>query len=209
MVNLNRISKKFGKKTVIDALSYTFEDGKTYILRGKSGSGKSTLLSLISGTDKKFEGEIVTGAVSVSFQDANLLPALNVLENVMLAVNPQNRPQTLTRKAYLAAERERAVGLLSELGITDILQYPQELSGGMQARVGIARALMKPADVYLFDEPFTGLDSETLEKTAAVIRRETAGKTVIAVVHDSIAVPAFADVILELIRGTPTELRAL
>lgn len=206
MVKLNRVTKKYGKKTVIEDLSFTFEDGKTYILHGKSGSGKSTLLSMIAGTDRKFEGEIVTRTVSMSFQDANLLPALNVLDNVMLAVNAGNCPPGVERRAYLAGERERAVHLLNDLGISELSQYPGELSGGMQARVGIARALMKPADVYLFDEPFAGLDKETIAGTAAVIRRSVRGKTVIAVVHDSIGVPEFGDVILELIRGTPSAL---
>lgn len=202
MIKLSNVTKKFGEKTVISDLSYTFADGTVYILHGKSGSGKSTLLSLIARTDKKYEGKIECGTVSMSFQNANLLPSLSVLDNVLLAVHPKNKPQDQSAIEFLSAEKMRAELLLSELGITDFNQFPAALSGGMQARVGVARALMKPADIYLFDEPFSGLDRESIARTAAVIRKNTEGKTVIAVVHDSMEVPFFADVTLELQRDT-------
>ncbi len=172
MTEIKGLSKSFGGKKIIDSLSFSFEDGRVYILSGASGSGKTTLLSILAGIDRDYEGSVITGSTSFAFQGGNLLPWLDCAENTLLASTEKPRAE--------------AEALLSELGIDDPCMYPSELSGGMKIRVGLARALFRDADLYLLDEPFAGLDSASISLVSDVIKRKTAGKTVIAVVHDSV-----------------------
>ena len=172
MTEIKGLSKSFGGKKIIDSLSFSFEDGRVYILSGASGSGKTTLLSILAGIDRDYEGSVITGSTSFAFQGGNLLPWLDCAENTLLASTEKPRAE--------------AEALLSELGIEDPCMYPSELSGGMKIRVGLARALFRDAGLYLLDEPFAGLDSASISLVSDVIKRKTAGKTVIAVVHDSV-----------------------
>ncbi|MCR4682469.1 MAG: ATP-binding cassette domain-containing protein [Clostridiales bacterium] len=172
MTRIEGLTKSFGGKKIIDGLSYSFEDGRVYILSGASGSGKTTLLSILAGIDRDYEGSVITGSTSFAFQGGNLLPWLDCAENTLLASTEKPRAE--------------AEALLSELGIDDPCMYPSELSGGMKIRVGLARALFRDAGLYLLDEPFAGLDSASISLVSDVIKRKTAGKTVIAVVHDSV-----------------------
>ena len=172
MTEIKGLSKSFGGKKIIDSLSFSFEDGRVYILSGASGSGKTTLLSILAGIDRDYEGSVITGSTSFAFQGGNLLPWLDCAENTLLASTEKPRAE--------------AEALLSELGIDDPCMYPSELSGGMKIRVGLARALFRDAGLYLLDEPFAGLDSASISLVSDVIKRKTAGKTVIAVVHDSV-----------------------
>ena len=94
---------------------------------------------------------------------------------------------------YKKATLPRAEELLSELGISDASLYPDELSGGMKARVSIARALALKADIYLFDEPFANLDRETSLLCAGAIKRKTAGALTVAVIHDTDLAEKVAD----------------
>ena len=172
MTEIKGLSKSFGGKKIIDSLSYSFEDGRVYILSGASGSGKTTLLSILAGIDRDYDGSVTTGSTSFAFQGGNLLPWLDCTGNTLLASPKKSRAE--------------AEALLSELGIDDPGMYPSELSGGMKIRVGLARALFRDADLYLLDEPFAGLDSASISLVSDVIKRRTAGRTVIAVVHDSV-----------------------
>ena len=159
---------------MIKGLSITFPDRGFIALCGASGQGKSTLLSLIAGLHKPDFGSIESNnaIVSMSFQEPRLIPSLSAAENVNLVFGGK---KTTLRKAE---------ALLNELGITDVHAYPDELSGGMKARVSVARALAFKADVYLFDEPFANLDQSTAELTSEVIKSHTKGALVIAVMHN-------------------------
>jgi len=211
MLEIKNLTKKHGTAIVYENLNFKFEDDKSYVLRGRSGSGKTTLLEMIAGLRKPNGGSVSKQEVSMSFQDYNLLETSNVLDNVMLAYRYDKKADICCGKnavesyelkkaqAYACAVN-KATEILKELGISDLDKFPGELSGGMKARVGIARALMKNAEVYLFDEPFAGLDKETIEQTSAVIKKYTKGKTVIAVIHDTLEVEGFGDVELELTR---------
>ncbi|MBP5269591.1 MAG: ABC transporter ATP-binding protein [Clostridia bacterium] len=180
MITLENVGKTFGAKAVIKDLSYVFDGGRCYVISGKSGCGKSTLLRLIAGLDKKHEGRI-SGAcrVSMSFQDARLFPWLNALENAAVGLNGSG--------ADKEKKKSEASSLLLRLGLSksDFGSAAGELSGGMQARVGIARALLRDADTYLFDEPFANLDQATALSCADVIRELTSarGKICLIVSH--------------------------
>ncbi|MBO5701838.1 MAG: ABC transporter ATP-binding protein [Clostridia bacterium] len=174
MLEIKDLSKSYDGKEVIKNLTLTFPVSGIIALCGASGHGKSTLLSLITGLQKADSGSIEHGnnVISMSFQEPRLIPSLTAAENVNLVLGGK---KTTLREAE---------ALLNELGISDIHAYPDELSGGMKARVSVARALAFKADIYLFDEPFANLDKETAELTASVIKAHTECSLVLAVMHD-------------------------
>ena len=187
MLQINEISKCFDGKEVIKNLTLSFPDTGFIALCGASGYGKSTLLSLIAGLHRPDSGKIEFGdknTVSMSFQEPRLIPSATAAQNVNIVLGGK---KTTLRKAE---------ALLEELGINEKDAYPDELSGGMKARVSIARALAINADLYLFDEPFANLDKETAELVAAVIKSHTASSLVIAVMHDIEFAKSIADSVI-------------
>lgn len=200
MIILDKVTKKYGDKAVIDGLSLCLPDNRNIAICGPSGSGKSTLLSILAGTEKTDSGKIVPEVtslgVSMSFQDPRLLPGRTAAENVNLVMG--DRPATLPD----------ARKILCELGICDTEKYPEQLSGGMKARVGIARALAVKRRVYLFDEPFAALDEENIMRTAEVIQRHTAGALTIMVIHDKDLARRISDTLIvfndEILNGNFT-----
>ncbi len=168
---LSGITKRFGKKTVIDNFSIILEKGSRTALISPSGSGKTTLFRIISGLEKRFDGERkVDGKIAMMFQENRLFEHSTVLENV---------------KAVSDKAVDVAVQLLDDLGLSDSMElFPSSLSGGMKRRVALARALFYDGDIVLLDECFTGLDTETRQKTANVINGNTEGKTLVLITHD-------------------------
>ena len=162
-------------------------EGEFVTLVGPSGCGKSTLLRLLAGTLLKTAGEIcirgvpVVGPrrdIGIVFQTATLLPWRNVLQNTLLPADVQG----LDRKTYT----DRAHGLLRMVGLTGFeRKYPFELSGGMQQRVSITRALVHDPAVLLMDEPFGALDALTREQMNLDLQRiwAASGKTVFLITH--------------------------
>jgi ABC-type nitrate/sulfonate/bicarbonate transport system ATPase subunit len=176
---------------VIRGLSFTFADGGVYVIEGPSGCGKSTLLGIMAGADRDRTGRVeAPPLISVSYQNSVLLPWLSCSSNVNLVLGGRR------------STAGQAEALLAELGITEPGLMPSELSGGMKARAGLARALAYPADAYLLDEPFANLDPATAEMCAAAVLRHTAGKTVVAVIHEGTAPKNFAGTTL-VCRGSP------
>jgi NitT/TauT family transport system ATP-binding protein len=164
------------------------EPGEFVSLVGPSGCGKTTLLKLVAGLDHTTGGRIVVGErivkkpdsqVSVVFQKPALLKWYTVEQNVLL---PAKIADTLTKET-----RERAAELLEFIGLADFKdRYPNELSGGMQQRASIARALVGEPKVLLMDEPFSALDEFTREVLHDELLRlwTSHPKTVIFVTHN-------------------------
>ena len=171
MIVLKDITKRFGRKTVIDGFSISLENGSRTALVSPSGSGKTTLFRIIAGLEKRFDGERrVDGKIALMFQEDRLFEKVTVLDNVTAASD---------------RDPEIAVRLLSDLGLSDALEaYPPALSGGMKRRVALARALFFDGDVVLLDECFTGLDDGTKRTVASVINREIENKTLVLISHD-------------------------
>ena len=190
MLKLIDISKAFDEKKVLSGITLEFPSVGFVAICGPSGCGKTTLLSIIAGLSKPDRGslvfEIPKPMISMSFQEPRLLGGRTAAQNVNLVLGD--------KKATL----QRAEELLYELGITDTDQYPDELSGGMKARVSIARALAPIADVYLFDEPFANLDRETTLICADVIKRRTESALAVAVIHDTSLAEQIADRVIYL-----------
>jgi NitT/TauT family transport system ATP-binding protein len=176
-----------GPYKAVDACSLTLEAGEFVSILGPSGCGKSTLLSivagLLAGTSGKVSvlGQPVRGPrpdVGIVFQRPTLLPWASVLENVLIPIRSLRRP--------VAQYTDRAHELLSLVGLRDFARhYPDELSGGMQQRVSIARALIHDPNLLLMDEPFAALDAMTRERMALELQDVwlASGKTVLFITH--------------------------
>ena len=171
---IHNLTKSYGPKLALPPFSCTLAEGEIACLLGQSGCGKTTLLRLLLGLEAPTGGS-VTGLpdrVSAVFQEDRLCPAFSAVTNVSLALGRQ-------------MPRESVVALLRELGLGDALTKPvRELSGGMQRRVAIARSLLMPADLFLMDEPFKGLDEATRRIVMDTVLARTRGKTLLVVTHD-------------------------
>ncbi len=170
MIELKHIYVSFNGVPVITGFNGQFDSGIT-ALCGASGIGKTTLLRVIAGL-QKYEGEI-TGIsnkkVAVAFQDYRLFESLSAKDNIALCKAP-------------SIDLEK---LLLDLQVKDFEdKKPHELSGGMQARVSLGRALGNDSDIVLLDEPFSALDLELKQVLAANIIPYLKGKTVIIITHN-------------------------
>ena len=175
MIELQDVTLRYGDKTVLDRLSLRFDAPGQYAVLGASGCGKTTLLRLIAGLQKPTSGRILIPEqthMAVCFQEDRLLPWETALQNVALA-----RPG----KDSL----ENARQWLASMGLADECDaLPGALSGGMQRRVALARALAMDAPVVLLDEPFRALDEQTHADMLALIKKQTIGRLLILVTHD-------------------------
>ena len=197
MIRFERVTKRFGRKTVLDATSYEIAKGETFVIVGRSGMGKSVslrhMIRLLTpdegrvwvGDDcvseahgKKLEG--ILGRFGVLFQNAALLQWLNVEDNVCL---PLRQKTNLGEKEIRAraAEKLAMVGLE---GAAD--KMPDSISGGMRKRVGLARAIVTQPEIILYDEPTSGLDPVISRQIDLLIDdlRARLGVTSVVVTHD-------------------------
>ncbi len=175
MIVLKDLTLLCGGETVILRQNMTLEDGARIALMGPSGSGKTTLLRYLAGLLPAASG---TGTglperVACVFQEPRLLPWRTGRENVNLVLG--DRKTTLPR----AEEWLSAVGLRGEGD-----KYPAQLSGGMQQRVNIARALALGGELLLLDEPFRALDEARRGEIASLLDEKARGKTLVLATHD-------------------------
>ncbi|MEV4566417.1 ABC transporter ATP-binding protein [Nonomuraea sp. NPDC049419] len=199
LIRVERLTRGYGDRKVLDGLDLELAPGEFTALLGRSGSGKSTLLRALAGLDGDVAGGgavRVPDEVSVVFQDARLLPWQRVLPNVVLG---------------LAGAEERGRQSLTEVGLAGRERaWPNELSGGEQQRVALARSLVREPRLLLADEPFGALDALTRLKMHRLLRRlfEQHRPAVLLVTHDVDEAIALADRILVLDSGRiATELR--
>jgi NitT/TauT family transport system ATP-binding protein len=169
---IHKLSKCFGDKVIFNNAEFLFKGGETNAIVGASGIGKTTLLRILLSLETPDSGDISSLhglRFSAVFQEYRLCENLSASANVRLVTT-----------------REQGDELLKELGLKESISLPvREFSGGMKQRVSIARALAAPFDILVLDEPFTGLDDDTKERTIACIKRHTKGKTIILVTHDA------------------------
>lgn len=164
--NVSRVFEDSQRKQVVTALdnvSIQVKRNEFLCLLGPSGCGKSTLLNMIAGFDKPSSGTVTVGGQVITepgadrgvvFQQANLMPWLSVWENVAFHLK--------MRGSSKADRREKAQRYIEMVGLRGFENhFPSELSGGMNQRVGIARALLMNPEVILMDEPFGALDEQT------------------------------------------------
>ena len=216
MIEITDLRKSFDDKTVLRGITSTFEDGKTSLIIGRSGSGKTVLMKCIVGLLEPTSGDVVYDGRSfvhmskrertllrremgMIFQSAALFDSKTVLENVMF-------PLDMFSDDTLRGRTDRAMACLDRVGLADAAaKYPGEISGGMQKRVAIARAVA-PSPRYLFcDEPNSGLDPKTSLVIDELIHSITAeyGITTIVNTHDMNSVVSIGDHILFRHQGQP------
>lgn len=212
ILEVNNISKSFGKTKVLKDVSFSMEEGEVLVILGSSGSGKTTLLRCINffdadGGEIKVNGETIFDAgdkrkrkaseiremqmnFGLVFQSFNLFPQYSALGNVVLAPKllAKERPDFKENKKEIYAEiEENAKRILGRVGLAQKLDnYPCELSGGQQQRVSIARALAINPKVLFFDEPTSALDPELTGEILKVIRDLAKNKTTMVIVTHEI-----------------------
>lgn len=172
MIEVRNLTKSFGDKVVLDNINVTFETGKTNLIIGQSGSGKTVLMKNLVGLLQPTSGEVLYDdrdftrmskkekvlmrrEMGMIFQNAALFDSLNVLENVMF---PLDMFSTMNYRERV----KRAQECLDRVNLIEAQQkYPGEISGGMQKRVAIARAIVMNPKYLFCDEPNSGLDPKT------------------------------------------------
>jgi len=196
LIEIKNFRKSFGSKAVHENVSFYVKRGECLGLVGGSGCGKSVLLRSLIGLEKPDSGNIeidgqditfmsetelipIRKKVAYAFQGGALFDSSSVYENLAYPL----REHTLLTESQIADKIKKQ---LTEFGLADALQlFPSELSGGMQKRVGLARAMMLDPEVILYDEPTAGLDPYNTKKIQELILRlKNKGVTSILVTHD-------------------------
>ena len=197
-------TKRDGFTTVIDGLNLEIGGNEFVSIVGPSGCGKSTILNLLSGIDTDFEGTArITHsdfhsndapAFSLVFQEPRLLPWMTVRENVEFALRATKVPRS--------EWDGRVLPILERVGLAKFIDhYPHQISGGMQQRTAIARALVLEAPVMLMDEPFSGLDEFTarsLRQLLLELRAHETHKTFVFVTHNVFEAAVLSDRVVVL-----------
>jgi phospholipid/cholesterol/gamma-HCH transport system ATP-binding protein len=223
-VRLERVTKAFGARTVLDDLSFEVPAGSGFVILGRSGTGKSVTLRHIVGLVKPDRGRVMVGGDDVTsasavelarvrqrigflFQNAALFDSISVAENVAF---PMRRHTSMKEREI----RDRVEEKLSAVGLAgEGEKMPAALSGGMRKRAGLARALALDPPLVLVDEPSAGLDPITADEIDALLLglKEQGGTTLVTVTHSIPSARRLGDELVLLhegrivARGTPGE----
>ncbi|GAA3822296.1 amino acid ABC transporter ATP-binding protein [Nocardioides panacisoli] len=194
-IEVKNLHKSFGKVEVLKGIDFHVDPGEVVCVIGPSGSGKSTLLRCVNRLEEPTSGEILVEGIDICdpnvdlngvrsrigmvFQQFNLFPHLNVLQNLTIA---QRRVRGRNKGEAVEIARHN----LAKVGLAEREKaYPAQLSGGQQQRVAIARALSMNPDMMLFDEPTSALDPELVGDVLAVMKDLAAeGMTMMVVTHE-------------------------
>ncbi|HEY1240347.1 MAG TPA: ATP-binding cassette domain-containing protein [Bryobacteraceae bacterium] len=205
-IEVRDLHKSFGPQTVLDGIGFEVRDGETLAVMGRSGTGKSVLLKLLIGLASPDAGSVticgrnIVGLnthelnklrkkIGFLFQQGALYDSLTIEQNVLF---PMQRHTRMDREA----QRQRARELLGNVGLEkDYDKLPSQISGGMQKRVGLARALALEPDIVLFDEPTSGLDPITAAEIGKLIvdLKQKRRMSAVVVTHDVRGARSIAD----------------
>ena len=214
-IKVKDLKKIYGKGesqvNAIDGISLEIENGKMTAIVGESGSGKSTLLHCIAGLDKPTSGNVYLGDEDIYklnddklskirvrefgfvFQSFNLIPVINVYENIVLPISNDSK----------SIDKKYVDTIIDSLGLKNqIKKFPNELSGGQQQRVAIARALSNKPSIIFADEPTGNLDSKTSKEVMDIFRMcvKEFNQTLVMITHDE-NIAETADTIINIRDG--------
>ncbi len=214
-VELRGVKKRFGPKVVLDGVDLTIAQGESLVVIGGSGTGKSVMIKCVLGILKPDAGQIFVDGKEVTrlsgrardamlrkfgmlFQGAALFDSLSVWENVAFGLI-QGRGMAKAKARDIAIEKLAKVGLGPEVANLS----PSELSGGMQKRVGLARAIAADPEIIFFDEPTTGLDPIMADviNDLIIATVKDVGATTLSITHDMVSARKIAGRIAMLYRG--------
>jgi len=214
-IELKDVRKAFGKKVVLDGINLVVEKGESVVVIGGSGTGKSVLIKCVLGLitpdsgSIKIDGEevtklsmrdrqIVMRKFGMLFQGGALFDSLPVWENITFALL-QNKQISKDKAKELAVEKLKSVGLGADVANLS----PSELSGGMQKRVALARAIAANPEIIFFDEPTTGLDPIMADVINELIVKcsKQLGATTLSITHDMASVRKIANRVAMLYQG--------
>jgi phospholipid/cholesterol/gamma-HCH transport system ATP-binding protein len=215
-IELQQLHKRFGKKKVLDGVNLQVLPGESLVIIGGSGSGKSVTIKHILGLIKPdagsvfFDGEDITSysfsqrekilrKCGMLFQGGALFDSLPVWRNITFAATQREKNLSQAEAKALAVEKLAAVGMPPE--VADLM--PSELSGGMQKRVGLARAIATNPEVIFFDEPTTGLDPIMADVINDLIVAcvKKLGSTAVTITHDMSSVRKIASRVAMIYEG--------
>ena len=213
MIELTEVRKAFGNNHVLQGVNLTIESGTSMVIIGGSGTGKSVALKCILGLITPDSGTITLDGKDVTtgdrdaflarfgmlFQGGALFDSLPVWQNVAFRLLRGSLARPIEEAREIAIEKLRRVGLKPDVAE----KFPAELSGGMQKRVGLARAIAAEPEIIFFDEPTTGLDPIMSGVINELIREIVVemGATAMTITHDMTSVRAIADNIAMLHDG--------
>lgn len=193
-LEVSQVSHTFGLDDVLEDISLSIHAGQIIALVGPSGCGKTTLLRLCAGITDLVEGKISNSFDSTSFmfQQPRLLPWKNTLDNI--AISLKARRVARQQREALARKLGLRMGLVEE----DFKKFPHELSGGMQQRAALARALVLEPDLLLLDEPFSALDVGLKSELYGLLVEQLVHRraAVLMITHDLMEATRLSDVIL-------------
>jgi heme exporter protein A len=205
-VRLAEVRKIFGRSPALSGVTCTFAQGQISLVMGPNGAGKSTLLSILSTLSRPTSGQVLYGERSHPYAEAKLRGRIGLVSHAPMLYRQMSSRENLLffARLYAIDGAERAVSSwLERVGMTSASEKPiQQLSRGMVQRVAFARALLLQPDLLLLDEPFSGLDRESVEllreELGEVIKSE---KIVVLVTHDVEAVDGLCGHLLILKQG--------
>ena len=203
-LEIKNLNKTFDNRKILNNISFKVENGQTLGVIGFSGSGKSTLLKIISGILYEDSGEIIypdNSEIAMAFQYSALFDFLNVHDNIAFPLMERKEfrgKYTSEQISKIVAEKLKLVGLE---GIEE--KYPSELSGGMQKRVGFARAIVTNPNIILYDEPTAGLDpvTSTMIEDYIVQLKKELNAACIVVTHQLSTIKRAVDYVIMLYQG--------
>ena len=214
MIKFENIHKSFGSNHVLRGVNLTVEPGESMVIIGGSGTGKSVLIKTVLGLVQPDKGRILVDGQDVTkvkrdaflsrfgmlFQGGALFDSMPVWQNVAFRLQRGALKRPAAEAREIAIEKLRRVGLAPE--VAD--RFPAELSGGMQKRVSLARAIAAEPEIIFFDEPTTGLDPIMSGVINELIREIVVemGVTAMTITHDMTSVDTIADKVAMLHRGT-------
>ena len=216
MIEVNNLTKEFGKLKVLQGITETIRENEVVCVIGPSGSGKSTFLRCINLLEIPTSGEIYINGEQINkkgvdinrirkkmgmvFQNFNLFPHMTTLQNITISPIQVN-------KTSKAEAEEQAMELLKMVGLQDKAHvYPSALSGGQKQRAAIARALAMKPEIMLFDEPTSALDPEMVGEVLQVMKDLThQGMTMVIVTHEMGFAREVADRVLFMDEGLIVE----